>query len=68
MSGICKGCGLAALALSRVNPRPLVEFFLWRELNRIGIDSARVPIIAVILSPRCDAAALPWQRVAFVSA
>jgi hypothetical protein len=56
------------LHASAPRTRPLVDFFLWRELNRIGIGTARVPIVALILSPGCDAAALPWERVAFVSA
>jgi hypothetical protein len=48
--------------------RSMLDFFVWRELRRIGIGTSRAPVIAVIASPGCDAGALPWERVAFVPA
>jgi hypothetical protein len=48
--------------------RSMLDYFWWRELRRIGIGASRAPVIALIASPGCDAAALPWEQAAFVPA
>jgi hypothetical protein len=50
-------------AASRTLPRlgPLTEYFIARELGRIGLPAARAPVVMVLLQPACpppDAAAL----------
>jgi hypothetical protein len=47
--------------------RALVEFYLWREQRRIGIDAARAPVIAVASTRDCDIESLGWTRAARVS-
>lgn len=42
---------------------PLLRFYWWRELKRIGIDAPRSPIIAVASSASCDLSAVPWERI-----
>jgi hypothetical protein len=40
--------------------RPLAEFYLKRELGRLGFHPARRPIIAVAANPACAGIALDW--------
>ena len=44
--------------------RPLLDFYVRRELRRVGMAQARTPIIAYAASPGCDAGRLAWQRLA----
>jgi hypothetical protein len=46
--------------------RAMFDFFLWRELSRIGIAAQRAPVDAVIASPACRTDALPWDQVALL--
>jgi hypothetical protein len=46
--------------------RPLLDFYVRRELRRIGMAPARTPIVAYAASPGCDLDGLAWQRVAFL--
>ena len=44
--------------------RGLLDFYLWREQRRIGIDAARAPVIVVAASPGCRLEDLTWSRAA----
>ena len=43
---------------------PLIDFFLWRELSRLGFDAARHPVLAIAASPGCDLGRLDLNRSA----
>jgi hypothetical protein len=43
---------------------PLIDFYIRRELRRVGLPAARHPIAAVAASPGCDVARLDWHRLA----
>lgn len=43
---------------------PLTEFYIYRELRRIGIPARRRPLIAVAASPGCDLRMFDWQGLA----
>lgn len=43
---------------------PLLAFYWWRELKRIGIDAPRYPIVAIAASRECDLTLLPWINLA----
>ncbi|MEA3015641.1 MAG: hypothetical protein QOI38_363 [Sphingomonadales bacterium] len=47
--------------------RALLEFYLWREQRRIGIEADRAPVIAVASTRDCDIESLGWARAARVS-
>ena len=47
--------------------RALLEFYVWREQRRIGIEAPRTPVIAVAASPGCDLDSLPWASAARVA-
>lgn len=42
---------------------PLIDFYLYRELRRVGIDARRHPVAAVA-SQGCDLARFDWRRLA----
>lgn len=44
--------------------KPLLAFYWWRELKRIGIDAPRYPIVAIAASDGCDLSLLPWINLA----
>ena len=44
----------------------LADFYLWRELRRIGVSARRAPLLAVAASPACDLAPVDWTRTALV--
>ncbi|HEV7660427.1 MAG TPA: hypothetical protein VGO55_11330 [Allosphingosinicella sp.] len=44
--------------------RPLVEFYLKRELGRLGFHPARRPILAVAANPACAGIAVDWTPLA----
>lgn len=44
--------------------RPLLDFYVRRELHRIGLGPARTPIIAYAAAPGCDAGRIAWARLA----
>lgn len=46
--------------------RPLLRYYLARELNRLGLDAYRPPIVAVAASRKCDLNAIEWHRIAEV--
>jgi hypothetical protein len=46
--------------------RPLLDFYVRRELRRIGMAPGRTPIVAYAASPGCDAGDLAWERVAYL--
>jgi hypothetical protein len=48
--------------------RAMFDFFLWRELSRVGIAARRAPVVALITSTGCDADAVLWDQVALVRA
>ena len=43
--------------------RPLMQFYLQRELRRIGFDVWRSPLVAVAASPGCALDNLAWDRL-----
>ncbi|HVQ07089.1 MAG TPA: hypothetical protein VMS43_01505 [Allosphingosinicella sp.] len=45
-------------------PWPLLEFYLKRELGRLGFRPARRPILAVAANAACDAGAIDWTPLA----
>ena len=45
---------------------PLTWFYIWREARRIGFAMPRDPIIAIAVSPACDATALPLAQLAAI--
>ncbi len=47
---------------------PLLDFYIFRELGRIGIRIPRAPILAVAAKPDCDVGGIPWNRVATLEA
>lgn len=42
---------------------PLFDFYIVRELRRIGVAAARRPIVAVAASPGCDLTTLDWTQL-----
>jgi hypothetical protein len=42
---------------------PLTDYYLVRELRRIGIDAPRRPIVAVAAAPGCALGLLDWRRL-----
>ena len=44
----------------------LADFYLWRELRRIGVAARRAPVVAVAASPACDLARIDWAPAARV--
>jgi hypothetical protein len=46
----------------------LTEFYLWRELGRIGIRTPRHPVSAAAESPACAAQPLDWAALASLPA
>lgn len=42
---------------------PLIEYFIGRELRRLGIAAPRAPILAVAASPGCDIERLRWEAI-----
>ena len=46
---------------------PLLAFYWWRELKRIGINAPRSPIVAIAASSSCDMSAVPWHEVSVVA-
>ncbi|MDB5691384.1 MAG: hypothetical protein JWO81_447 [Alphaproteobacteria bacterium] len=46
--------------------RPLLEYYGQRELRRIGLATARTPIVAFAASPGCDLSRISWQRLAIL--
>ena len=43
---------------------PLIDFFSWREMKRLGIDAARSPVLAIAASPGCNVDRFNWGQVA----
>lgn len=43
---------------------PLLDFYMSRELRRVGVRALRHPIAAVAASPACDLASFDWSRLA----
>lgn len=43
---------------------PLLEFYLKRELGRLGFHPDRHPILAVATAPACDGATIDWAPLA----
>lgn len=43
---------------------PLIDFYLVRELRRVGVAARRHPVMAVAASPACDLRALDWRPLA----
>ena len=43
---------------------PLLDFYMSRELRRVGFHARRHPIVAVAASPGCDLAPFDWGRLA----
>jgi hypothetical protein len=46
--------------------RSMLDYFIWRELRRVGISHQRTPVFALTVSPKCDLRHLLWGRIAFV--
>jgi len=46
--------------------RALFDFYLWREIRRVGLPRRRAPVIAVAATPDCDLTKIDWRRVAAV--
>ena len=44
----------------------LLDFYLWREVRRIGIQRGRPAVIAVAAAPACDLESLPWHDLATI--
>jgi hypothetical protein len=42
---------------------PLTEYFIGRELRRLGVAAPRAPILAVAASPACDITHLRWETI-----
>ena len=42
---------------------PLIEYFIGRELRRMGIAAPRAPILAVAVSRGCDITRLRWGTI-----
>jgi hypothetical protein len=51
-------------AASAPKLRPLLDFYVRRELRRVGMTPARMPIIAYAASPGCGADRLAWSQLA----
>lgn len=43
---------------------PLLDFYMSRELRRVGLATLRHPIAAVAASPGCDLNVVDWSRLA----
>lgn len=43
---------------------PLLSFYWWRELRRIGVEAPRRPVVAVAASKGCDALSMDWSGLA----
>jgi hypothetical protein len=46
---------------------PLLDFYMFRELRRVGLPALRHPIAAVAASPGCDLTPFDWRRLAALS-
>jgi hypothetical protein len=46
--------------------RGLFDYFLWRELRRIGVGLRRSPVIAVAASDSCALGDIPWENASSV--
>jgi hypothetical protein len=42
---------------------PLLDYYRFRELRRVGLPALRHPIAAVAASPGCDLASFDWSRL-----
>ncbi|MDB5698183.1 MAG: hypothetical protein JWN69_987 [Alphaproteobacteria bacterium] len=42
---------------------PLIEYFIGRELRRLGVAAPRAPILAVAASRGCDIGRLRWEAI-----
>ena len=43
---------------------PLLAFYWWREVRRIGASAPRFPLVAVAGTSGCDLSTLPWKDIA----
>lgn len=53
---------------SQPRAQPLLSFYWWRELRRIGVDAPRRPVVAVAASDGCDITAIDWRGLAALPA
>ena len=44
--------------------RALFDFYLWREMRRIGLPQRRAPVIAIAATPACDLTRIDWRQTA----
>jgi hypothetical protein len=46
---------------------PLLAFYWWREVRRIGLPASRRPVVARAASPSCNLSNIAWAQLATVA-